>query len=132
LISAELGAKDSHYFIKKLFCSNIILMAEINDKILKHLAELARIEIDPRTYNVGEGVDPKKETKFLSDFKSILGHFEELKSLNTSGVTPMTGGTNLKNITREDDFNENNDRGKGVQSFPEAKSGYLKVPPVFE
>jgi aspartyl-tRNA(Asn)/glutamyl-tRNA(Gln) amidotransferase subunit C len=121
LISAELGAKDSHYFIKKLFCSNIILMAEINDKILKHLAELARIEIDP-----------KKETKFLSDFKSILGHFEELKSLNTSGVTPMTGGTNLKNITREDDFNENNDRGKGVQSFPESKSGYLKVPPVFE
>jgi len=96
-------------------------MAEINDKILKHLAELARIEIDS-----------KKEAKFLSDFKSILGHFEELANLDTSGVVPMTGGTSLKNVTREDDFNENKDQGKGVGSFPESKDGYLKVPPVFE
>lgn len=96
-------------------------MAEINDKILKHLAELARIEIDP-----------KNEAKFLSDFKSILSHFEELESLDTSGVAPMTGGTSLKNITREDDFNEIKDQGRGVGSFPEAKDGYLKVPPVFE
>lgn len=96
-------------------------MAEINSKILKHLAELARIEIDP-----------KNEAKFLSDFKSILGHFEELESLDTSGVVPMTGGTSLKNITREDEFNENKDQGKGVESFPESKDGYLKVPPVFE
>ncbi|MCL5017329.1 MAG: Asp-tRNA(Asn)/Glu-tRNA(Gln) amidotransferase subunit GatC [Patescibacteria group bacterium] len=96
-------------------------MAEINDKILKHLAELARIEIDP-----------KNEARFLSDFKNILGHFEELANLDTSGVVPMTGGTSLKNITREDEFNEIKDQGKGVESFPESKDGYLKVPPVFE
>ena len=53
-------------------------MAEINKKILKHLAELSRIEIDP-----------KKEDKFLIDFKSILGHFDELANLDTSGVVPM-------------------------------------------
>ena len=44
----------------------------------------------------------------------------------------MTGGTMLKNITREDDFNEIKDQGKGVEGFPESKDGYLKVPPVFE
>ena len=97
------------------------IMAEINKKILKHLVELARIEIDP-----------KKEDKFLADFKSILGHFEELVNLDTSGVVPMTGGTMLKNITREDDFNGIDDQGKGVSGFPESKDGYLKVPPVFE
>lgn len=96
-------------------------MAEINKKILKHLAELARIEIDP-----------KKEDKFLADFKSILGHFEELANLDTSGAVPMTGGTMLKNITREDGFNGIEDQGKGVSGFPESKDGYLKVPPVFE
>ena len=96
-------------------------MAEINKKILKHLAELARIEIDP-----------KKEDKFFSDFKSILGHFEELANLDTSGVVPMTGGTSLKNVVREDEFNEIKDQGKGVSGFPESKDGYLKVPPVFE
>jgi aspartyl-tRNA(Asn)/glutamyl-tRNA(Gln) amidotransferase subunit C len=100
-------------------------MAEINEKILKHLAELARINIDP-----------KDEAKFLLDFKSILGHFEELSGLDTSGVVPMTGGTNLKNVVREDEFSdlslEENDQGRGVESFPESKDGYLKVPPVFE
>ena len=96
-------------------------MAEINKKILQHLAGLARVEIDP-----------KKEDKFLSDFKSILGHFEELANLDTSNVVPMTGGTMLKNITREDDFNDIKDQGKGVEAFPESKDGYLKVPPVFE
>jgi len=60
-------------------------MAEINGKILKHLAELARIEINF-----------KDEARFLSDFKSILGHFEELANLDISGVVPMTGGTSLK------------------------------------
>ena len=96
-------------------------MAEINKKILKHLVGLARIEIDP-----------KKEDKFLSDFKSILGHFEELANLDTSGVVPMTGGTMLQNVTREDEFNDIKDQGKGVANFPESKDGYLKVPPVFE
>ncbi len=96
-------------------------MAEINDKILKHLAELSRIEIAA-----------KDEAKFLLDFKSILGHFEELSGLDTSGVAPMTGGTSLKNVVREDEFNEIKDLGKGVEAFPEAKDGYLKVPPVFE
>ena len=96
-------------------------MAEVNEKILRHLAELARIQIEP-----------EKEGKFLIDFKNILGHFDELANLDTSKVAPMTGGTLLKNITREDEFNDIKDQGKGVESFPESKDGYLKVPPVFE
>jgi len=96
-------------------------MAEINKKILKHLAGLARIEIDP-----------KQEDKFLSDFKNIIGHFEELNNVDTSKVVPMTGGTALKNAVREDEFNEIKDQGKGVAGFPDSKNGYLRVPPVFE
>lgn len=96
-------------------------MAEINEKILKHLAELARIEIES-----------EKEEKFLKDFKNILSHFEELANLDTSKVAPMIGGTNLKNVIREDEFNEINDLRKGVEAFSEKRDGYLKVPPVFE
>jgi len=96
-------------------------MAEINEKILKYLADLARIDLDK-----------KQEAKLLKDLKSILGHFEELASLDTKKVVPITGGTSLKNITREDEFNEIKDTGKGVDAFPESKDGYLKVPPVFE
>jgi len=46
--------------------------------------------------------------------------------------TPMAGGTDLKNIFREDTERENTNQGAGVEAFPEKEKGYLKVPPVFE
>lgn len=95
-------------------------MTDLNKKTLEHLAELARIEL-----KAGE------EEKLLKDLQMILGHFEELQSLDTADVQPMTGGTDLKNIFREDEVGRTDDTGKGVDSFPESKDGYLKVPPVF-
>ena len=88
---------------------------------LEHLASLARIELDP-----------KEEEKLLKDLSNILDHFKELQTLDTTNVAPMTGGTDLLNIFREDAEHENTNRGAGVDAFPESKNGYLKVPPVFE
>ena len=97
------------------------MASPINKTVLEHLAKLARIELDP-----------KEEAKFLADLTEILDYFKELESLNTTNVTPMAGGTDLKNIFREDAERENTDRGAGVELFPETQNGFLKVPPVFE
>lgn len=96
-------------------------MASIDKTSLEHLAELARLELDP-----------KEEEKLLNDLQKILAHFEELKSLDTSAVEPMNGGTDLKNMFREDGERENTDAGGGVEDFPESEGGFLKVPPVFQ
>lgn len=73
-----------------------------------------------------------KESKELSkDLEGILNHFEELQELDTEKVLPMTGGTLLKNVFREDKEEEYRISG-GVENFPESKDGYLKVPKVFE
>lgn len=88
---------------------------------LEHLAMLARIELDPR-----------EEEKLIKDLGNILEHFNELKALDTTNVTPMAGGTDLKNVFREDTERENTNKGAGVDAFPEKEKGYLKVPPVFE
>ncbi len=95
-------------------------MASIDKKTLEHLAELARLELDPN-----------EEKKFLEDIKNILDYFEELKSLDTSNVEPMNGGTDFKNVFREDEERENTNAGEGVDAFPAPKEGFLKVPPVF-
>jgi aspartyl-tRNA(Asn)/glutamyl-tRNA(Gln) amidotransferase subunit C len=87
---------------------------------LDHLAKLARIELDP-----------KEEEKLLKDLGAILDHFKELQTLDTTNVPPMQGGTDLKNVFREDNERENTDRGAGVEQFPEKKDGFLKIPPVF-
>ena len=88
---------------------------------LEHLAKLARLSLDP-----------KEEEKLLHDLGNILEHFNELKSVDTAHVAPMPGGTDLKNVFREDTERENTNRGAGVEAFPEKEKGYLKVPPVFE
>ena len=97
------------------------MASPINKQTLEYLANLARIELDPN-----------EEKKLLRDLQSILDYFEELTSLDTKGVAPMTGGTTLKNVFREDTERENTNRGTGVDAFPETKDGYLKIPPVFE
>ena len=95
--------------------------AAITKEELRHLAELARIELDPQ-----------EEEKLLKDLGSILDYFKELQKLDTANVPPMTGGTDLRNIFRDDTERENTNRGAGVEAFPESESGFLKVPPVFE
>jgi len=93
----------------------------ISKEELRHLAELARIKLDP-----GE------EDKLIKDLGNILDHFKELQELDTSNAAPMTGGTDLRNIFRDDTERENTNRGAGVEAFPESENGFLKVPPVFE
>jgi aspartyl-tRNA(Asn)/glutamyl-tRNA(Gln) amidotransferase subunit C len=101
------------------------MSSSINKKELEHLAELSRIEIDP-----------KEADKLISDLGAILDHFTELQALDTASVPPMTGGTDLTNVFREDGAEmggpESTNRGAGVAAFPESKDGYNKVPPVFE
>jgi aspartyl-tRNA(Asn)/glutamyl-tRNA(Gln) amidotransferase subunit C len=96
-------------------------MAEINKKSLEHLADLARLELS----------DQETE-KFQKDLGNILNYFEELKTIDTSSVVPMTGGTSLKNIFREDgDMAPFNMPDKLAEAFPEKEHGRLKIPPIF-
>jgi aspartyl-tRNA(Asn)/glutamyl-tRNA(Gln) amidotransferase subunit C len=101
------------------------MSSAIGKKELEHLAKLARLEIDPN-----------EEEKLIKDLGAILEHFNELQGLPTDTIPPMTGGTDLINIFREDGEEnggrESTNRGAGVEAFPESQDGYVKVPPVFE
>lgn len=97
------------------------MSSSINKHELDHLAKLARIEIDPR-----------EEEKLLKDLGNILEYFKELQQLDTAHVEPMAGGTDLRNIFRDDGERENTNQGAGTDAFPEEQNGFLKVPPVFE
>lgn len=96
------------------------MTSPINKKTLEHLAKLVRIKLEP-----------KEETELLKDLQKILDYFEELKTLDTKEVKPMTGGTLLKNILREDEGKINTNEDAGKEAFPETQKGFLKIPPVF-
>lgn len=96
------------------------MASPINQKVLKHLANLARIELSDR-----------EEKKLIDDLRSILSYFEKLQELDTENVPAMNGGTSLTNIFREDADRIDTQKQHGAESFPEETAGYLKVPSVF-
>lgn len=94
---------------------------EVTKELLEHLAKLARLKIQPAEYE-----------KYMKDLSEVLAYVDQLSEVDTTGVSPMNGCTDLINVFREDEPQANNLRGQGVNSFPETQDGYLKVPPVFE
>jgi len=97
------------------------MSSAINKHELERLAKLARLSLDP-----------KEEEKLVKDLGNILEHFQELQALDTSSVPPMAGGTDLKDVFRDDTERESTNKGAGTEAFPEKKDGFLAVPPVFE
>ena len=87
---------------------------------IKKYAKLARIELSE-----------EEENKFQQDLSKILKHVDELKKVNIKNVVPMTGGTILKNVWRED-LSRDNIAGDFEPGFPSQENGYVKVPKVFE
>ncbi len=92
----------------------------ISKEEVKRLANLARVEIN------------EEETKSLAgDLEQILRYFEELKKLDTENVVPVTGGTENKNVFREDETGGEFQTEWLTKQFPEEKKGFLKIPKVF-
>ena len=96
----------------------------ITKKDVKHIAELARIKLTAA-----------EEEKMERELSAILGFVEKLNEVDTAEIKPMTGGTNLENITRPDEQVEGslqNKQAELVKAAPEKKDSWIKVKQVFE
>jgi len=91
-------------------------------KEINHLLELARIELSSQ-----------EKEKIASNLGKILDYVKQLQELDTNNIDPMTGGTLLENICREDNLNEKKqDLSKELKkSAPNLKNDSFKIPPIF-
>ena len=91
-------------------------------KEIDHLLELARIELSSQ-----------EKEKIASNLGKILDYVKQLQELDTNNIDPMTGGTLLENICREDNLNEKKqDLSKELKkSAPNLKNDSFKIPPIF-
>ena len=92
----------------------------LSQKDVENLAELSRIRL----------AEHERES-MLKDLEKILAYVAELNEVPTDGIPPMTGGTMLTNAVRTDEDNERLPGDAAREAFPEAKKGFLEVPPVF-
>lgn len=95
----------------------------ITRKDVEHIARLARIRL-------GEA----EEAKFEKELSGILEFVAKLNEVDTSQVEPLTGGTELTSVMRDDEA-RNQESGvqnrELVEAAPKHEGGYVEVKAVF-
>jgi len=95
-------------------------MAVTREDVL-HVAALARLE-----------VSPDQVEAFQRELDAILGHFEKLNELDTSGVAPTSHVLSLVNVFRNDTVRPSLSQEHALANAPQQAFGHFRVPKVIE
>jgi aspartyl-tRNA(Asn)/glutamyl-tRNA(Gln) amidotransferase subunit C len=93
-------------------------MAEIQDSLLTHIAQLARLSLSP-----------EETTSLARDLAEILKYAESLKSLDLEGVPPMSHATEGERF-RPDEPQHALTRDQALENAPDRDAGLFRVPQV--
>ena len=88
-------------------------------KDVEHIAKLAKLEFS----------DEEKE-KFTHQFNDILKYIEQLNSLDTSNVEPLSHVIELQNVFREDSVRPSIPTEEALKNAPDKTEEHFKVPKV--
>ncbi|MDP4552143.1 MULTISPECIES: Asp-tRNA(Asn)/Glu-tRNA(Gln) amidotransferase subunit GatC [Bacillaceae] len=96
-------------------------MSRITKEQVKHVANLARLEMDEAEVE-----------KFTTQLDDIISMAEQLNELDTENVEPTTHVLDLKNVLREDKAQPWLSREEALKNAPDHANGQVKVPSIFE
>ena len=88
---------------------------------LRHLARLARLQLDPA-----------QEEGLSRDLEGILAFFQSLENLDTEGIEPAPRPFPLPGRLREDQAGPVLERERVLENAPDQAEGFFRVPPVLE
>jgi len=94
---------------------------EVTDKMIDHLAHLARLEFNG---------DRKERIK--SDLTKIIGFVDQLSTVDTEGVEPLIFMTDSINVLREDVQQDTITQAEALKNAPVHDSDYFKIPTVLK
>ena len=94
---------------------------KIDQQTLHKIAHLSRLE-----------VKPEEETELIASLESVLSWMEQLDSIDTTGVEPLTHISEELNVFREDVVGEHLSRKDALQNAPSQDGTYFRVPKVIE
>jgi aspartyl-tRNA(Asn)/glutamyl-tRNA(Gln) amidotransferase subunit C len=96
-------------------------MPDISKEQVKHVADLARLEMDD-----------KEVEKFTKQMGEIIHFAEILNELDTTGVKPTTHVLKIQNVMREDKIEKGLPRELVLKNAPEHQDGQIRVPTIVE
>lgn len=88
---------------------------------VEHIALLSRLELS----------EAERE-RAQNELSQILGYFEALSELDTTGVEPTMHALPVRNVLRRDEVRPGLSRDEALQNAPEQADGMFQVPRVVE
>ncbi len=88
---------------------------------VEHIAKLARLRLTE-----------EEKLRFQKELGKIIEYFDQLKKLNTKGVSPTTHVVPLENVLREDVVTPSLPVEEALANAPDRKGNYFRVPKVVE
>ena len=92
---------------------------EVNEKLIDHLAQLARLEFGP-----------EQKVAMVSDMKKIIGFVEKLNELDTTGVEPVRYMGTEPNVYRPDSPAGMVNQAQALAPAQNHDEAFFKVPKV--
>ncbi len=94
----------------------------ISKKQVEHIAKLARLRLTTSEIE-----------KYQQQLGEILNYVGQLKKAKTDKVAPCTGGTDLKNVFRQDktELRDSKERQSLLDQAPKRKKDLIKTKGVF-
>lgn len=93
----------------------------ITVKDVQHVAKLARLSLTEDECG-----------RFTEQLDRIIGYFDELNKVDTTGVEPMSHPIPVGNVLREDIVKQTLDRETLMANAPVREGAFFKVPRIGE
>jgi aspartyl-tRNA(Asn)/glutamyl-tRNA(Gln) amidotransferase subunit C len=95
----------------------------ISKETVEHVAKLARLALSE-----------DEKTLYTEQLAKIIGYFDELKNVDTTGIEPMANALPLTNVMREDEIKTPPGSQTMLKSAPEVEQtkdgNYFRVPKI--
>lgn len=88
---------------------------------VKHVARLARLQLDEGEIVVLQG-----------ELNALLGHFGDLRDVDTRGIEPASHAVAVQNVWAEDFSRPGLSREAALRNAPASRAGLFVVPMIIE
>lgn len=96
-------------------------MAEISEKDVQYIADLAHITLDDAATR-----------RMVHDLGRILEYVAKLDELDTSGADPMMHVLEVTNVFRDDTVGDSLDHDDALENAPRTDGAYFLVPRILD
>jgi aspartyl-tRNA(Asn)/glutamyl-tRNA(Gln) amidotransferase subunit C len=93
----------------------------IGIKEVEHIAKLARLALSD-----------EEKSLYAQQLAKVIEYFDELKSVDTSGVEPMAQALPMTNVLREDEVVPSPGCEVMLSNAPEREGNLFKVPKIID